>query len=64
MDDSSVWLGGALVVLGVVCVVLQIRWAASDRRRELEAAEAAGEDGPGGAPAPETFAGQPVHKRL
>lgn len=63
MDDSSVVLGGVLVLFGIFCVILQIRWAASDRRKELEAAEAAGEDGVGGATAPETFAGQPVHKR-
>lgn len=35
--DRSVVLGAALVLLGVVCVVIQIRWASSDRRKEEEA---------------------------
>lgn len=59
--DGSVLLGGALVLLGVVCVVAQFRWAASDRRKELEAAEEAGEPPP---PQPDRWAGLPVHRRL
>lgn len=35
--DRSVALGAAIVAFGVLCVVIQIRWAASDRRREEEA---------------------------
>lgn len=66
MDDSSVWLGGALVLLGIACVVLQLRWTASDRRKELEAAERAREQGeePEVTPGPDPWERLPVQKRF
>ncbi len=70
--DGSVVLGGFLVLLGVACVVIQLRWAASDRRRELEAAAAArgeqgrgGQDGDGGPPPePDPWDRLPIQKRI
>ncbi len=66
--DGSVVLGGFLVLLGVACVVIQLRWAASDRRRELEVAaravrgEQEGDEGP--PPGPDPWDRLPIQKRI
>lgn len=62
--DDSVLLGGALVLLGVICAVVQLLWTMSDKRKEAEAAEA-GEEGGGPAPAePDRWDRLPVQERL
>ena len=63
--DGSVVIGAALYVLGAVCVVLQVRWTAADKRRHqeaVEAAEAAGEDPP--PPPPDPWRRLPIQDRL
>lgn len=63
--DSSVVIGAVLYLLGAVCVVLQLRWSAADKRRHqeaVEAAEAAGEDPP--APPPSPWRWLPTQDRL
>jgi hypothetical protein len=65
--DGSVVLGGVLWLLGVACVVIQLRWAASDRRREAEAAARAArgeQDDDGPAPGPDPWDRLPIQKRI
>lgn len=66
--DSSVALGGALVLLGVVCSVVQLLWTLSDRRKEAEAEEEGGGAGADGddppTPPPDRWDRLPVQTRL
>ncbi len=63
--DKSVLIGAALVALGVVCMILQMRWTAADKRKwkeAVEAAEAAGEEPP--PPPPDPWKRLPIQDRL
>ena len=42
--DSSIAIGAGLWLLGVLCVVTLVLWSRSDRRKEREAVEVAGEE--------------------
>ena len=63
--DDSVALGAVLWCIGVLCIVGQVAWNASDKRKEAEEAEAAeqaGEDPP--PPKPDPWERLPTQDRV